>query len=159
MLSTSADVKLIDFGLTRDMADGPQTHMVGSPYWMPPEMIRKEPHGLPVDLWSSGICILELMNGKPPNRDNSLKAMFLVGIGEAPGPATTKWSLECVKFVEALLTVSQTERPTSKTMLEHAFLKRAASNQAMQKMLQQIFLSQTFGGDSKKGGGGGAGIF
>ena len=63
-----------DFGLTRDLSDLAQTHMVGSPYWMPPEMIKKEPHGLPVDIWSSGICTLELMNGKPPNRDNSLKA-------------------------------------------------------------------------------------
>jgi hypothetical protein len=44
-------------------------------------------------------------------------------------------------------------------MLEHPFLKRAATNQAMQKMLQQIFLSQTFGGEGKKGGGGVAGIF
>ncbi len=156
MLSTSAEVKLIDFGLTRDLSDLAQTHMVGSPYWMPPEMIKKEPHGLPVDIWSSGICVLELMNGKPPNRDNSLKAMFLVGIGEAPGPATNKWSLECVKFVEAMLTISQTERPTCKAMLEHSFLKKAATNQVMQKMLQQIFLSQTFGGDKK---GGVAGIF
>jgi hypothetical protein len=57
--------------------------------------------------------------------------------------------------VEAMLTVSQTERPTCKTMLEHPFLKRAATNQAMQKVLQQIFLSQTFGDGNKKGGGGG----
>lgn len=41
MMSVSAEIKLIDFGLCRDMADGPQIHMVGSPYWMPPEMIRK----------------------------------------------------------------------------------------------------------------------
>merc|ERR1711959_42771 len=54
MMSTSAEIKLIDFGLCRDLRDGPQTHMVGSPYWMPPEMIKKQPHGLPVDIWSTG---------------------------------------------------------------------------------------------------------
>lgn len=40
MMSTTAEIKLIDFGLMRDMADGPQTHMVGSPYWMPPGWIN-----------------------------------------------------------------------------------------------------------------------
>ena len=34
--------------------------MVGSPFWIPPEMIRKERHGIEVDLWSLGICILEV---------------------------------------------------------------------------------------------------
>ncbi len=86
-------------------------------------------------------------------------------------------SLDCVKFVESVLTVSQTERPTAKALLEHPFLKKCASNQQvlfsgyvcvcfffitnfllskMQKMLQQVFLSQAFG-DGKKGAQ--AGIF
>ena len=162
MMSTSAEIKLIDFGLCRDMRDGQQVHMVGSPYWMPPEMIQKKPHGYPVDIWSTGICLLELMNGKAPNRDNSIRAMFLVGIGEAPEPAQpSKWSLECQKFIEWMLTVPQEERPKADELLKDPFLKKAASNKAMTSMLQQIFLNATFGSSSGGGGGGlaGAGIF
>ena len=145
MLSVKAEIKLIDFGLTRDMRDGPQVHMVGSPYWMPPEMIRLEPHGFPVDVWSSGICLIELLEGKAPNRDNSLKAMFLVGIGEAPEPSS-KWSLECRKFVESMLTINQSDRPKPDELLEDPYLKKCCQIKTMQQMLQTIFLNQNFGG-------------
>ena len=105
---------------------------------------------LPVDLWSSGICLLELMDGKAPNRDNSIRAMFLVGIGEAPtSTKASKWSFDCNKFIESLLTVEQHERPTAAKMTEHPFLKKAASSKAMSSMLAQIFLQAHF---SSKGG-------
>lgn len=47
--------------------------MVGSPFWMPPEMIKRLPYSYPVDIWSFAICLLELANGQPPNRKSSLK--------------------------------------------------------------------------------------
>lgn len=71
MMSTKAEVKLsmsilqtnnnkthdylgtyhtiaVDFGLCCDVSKGEKVHMVGSPFWMPPEMILCQPHGLPV---------------------------------------------------------------------------------------------------------------
>lgn len=64
---------LVDFGLCSDVSQGEVVHMVGSPFWMPPEMIRRDPHGLPVDIWSLGVCLMELANGHPPNRKSSIK--------------------------------------------------------------------------------------
>jgi serine/threonine protein kinase len=48
MMSVDGEIKLIDFGLCADISEGERTQMVGSPFWMPPEMIRREPHGCPV---------------------------------------------------------------------------------------------------------------
>lgn len=48
MMSVDGEIKLIDFGLCADVSEGERTQMVGSPFWMPPEMIRREPHGCPV---------------------------------------------------------------------------------------------------------------
>jgi serine/threonine protein kinase len=50
MMSVEGEIKLIDFGLCADVSEGERTQMVGSPFWMPPEMIRREPHGCPVHL-------------------------------------------------------------------------------------------------------------
>lgn len=35
---------IVDFGLCVDVSDGPKNSMVGSPFWMPPEMIQRKPH-------------------------------------------------------------------------------------------------------------------
>lgn len=51
--------------------------MVGSPFWMPPEMIKREPHSLAVDIWSFGICCMEMANGHPPNRKSSIMVIKL----------------------------------------------------------------------------------
>jgi len=43
MLSIHGDIKIIDFGLCVEMGAVETENMVGSPFWIPPEMIRKEP--------------------------------------------------------------------------------------------------------------------
>lgn len=78
MLSIKGEVKLIDFGLCVDISSGKKTAMVGSPFWMPPEMIRRLPHGAKVDIWSLGICLVELANGCPPNVKSSLKVNYFL---------------------------------------------------------------------------------
>lgn len=40
----------VDFGLCVDMSSGPKHHMIGSPFWMPPEMIQNRTHGIPVSI-------------------------------------------------------------------------------------------------------------
>lgn len=37
----------VDFGLCAEFENGPRLSMVGTPYWVPPEMIRDEPHSFP----------------------------------------------------------------------------------------------------------------
>lgn len=64
--------------------------MVGSPFWMPPEMIVHKPHGylfsfayyfylvgLLADIWSMGITAMEMANGHPPHRKSPMRAMFV----------------------------------------------------------------------------------
>jgi serine/threonine protein kinase len=67
MLTISGGVKLIDFGLCVEISDGPIYSMSGSPLWMAPEIIQGKGYGFKVDIWSLGVCLLELVN-----RHNSL---------------------------------------------------------------------------------------
>jgi serine/threonine protein kinase len=94
MLSVTGGVKLIDFGLAVDMSEGPRFGMVGSPLWMAPEMIRGDAYMYSVDIWSFIVCMCELANQQPPNRDNVKRAMFLtatVGL-ENPFKNPELWS-------------------------------------------------------------------
>eukprot|EP01121_Diplochlamys_sp_Union-15-3_P010531 TRINITY_DN2965_c0_g1_i2.p1 TRINITY_DN2965_c0_g1~~TRINITY_DN2965_c0_g1_i2.p1 ORF type:complete len:153 (+),score=16.78 TRINITY_DN2965_c0_g1_i2:122-580(+) len=60
VLSLEGHVKLIDFGLCADVSQGGRLQMLGSPFWIAPEMILRQPHAEPADIWSFGICTLEI---------------------------------------------------------------------------------------------------
>ena len=51
--------------------------MVGSPFWMPPEMIQCKPHGYAADIWSFAICLIEMADKRPPNRKARIKVTRL----------------------------------------------------------------------------------
>eukprot|EP01087_Luapelamoeba_hula_P024401 TRINITY_DN9278_c0_g1_i4.p1 TRINITY_DN9278_c0_g1~~TRINITY_DN9278_c0_g1_i4.p1 ORF type:complete len:574 (-),score=59.51 TRINITY_DN9278_c0_g1_i4:62-1783(-) len=143
MMSIKGQVKLIDFGLCVDMSTGPRKDMVGSPFWMPPEMIQRRPHGLEVDIWSFAISLLELANKVPPHRKNSFKAMFLyatVGVTQ-PFAEGSSWSEAFRDFLGRALQVDPARRATAAELLAHPFIRKACGDKEMAKILRHIFMT------------------
>lgn len=144
MLSITGDVKLIDFGLCADTRKEQLTNMVGSPFWIPPEMVLRQPHGCPADIWSLAILALEMANGKPPNRKSAVKAMFLVGVGVAPGfDDPSKWSDQFSDFLKRCLVFDPKERATASELLKHPWIKTADTKRGMKDVLHHIFIEKS----------------
>lgn len=144
MMTVKGDVKLVDFGLAFDSSRGGKLAMAGSPFWIAPEVLRREPISTAVDIWSLGMVALEMANRSPPNSDNKLKAMFAIATGEMFGFAdASQWSREFAHFVGECLKATASERPTVKQLLKHRWLSAAASREQVIDMISRIFLSET----------------
>ena len=54
--------------------------MIGTPYWMAPEVIRESGHGRKADIWSMGCTFIEMLAGKPPfsEYENPITALFQI---------------------------------------------------------------------------------
>lgn len=66
LLNLDGSIRLVDFGLCTDISNGDNDAIVGSPYWMAPEVINGEEYTEKVDVWSSAIVAIEMAQGEPP---------------------------------------------------------------------------------------------
>ncbi|EFA85043.1 putative protein serine/threonine kinase [Heterostelium album PN500] len=146
MISMKGEIKLIDFGLAIDFShEKEDIHMCGSPFWMPPEQLHGNPHSLPADIWSFGVCIAEMINRKLPNSNSRLKAMIKVAI---EGMVFTKedhpdWSDEVLDFLRSCLQVDPSKRATTTQLMEHPFLAKACTPKEFNEILPPLFMSNT----------------
>jgi len=80
LLTRDGDVKLADFGISSKLSElqkKKNAEVVGTPYWMAPEVIRSEGVQTVSDIWSLGCTIIELLTGKPPYYNlNQMQAMY-----------------------------------------------------------------------------------
>jgi serine/threonine protein kinase len=72
-------VKLADFGVATRAAGLSQSSVVGTPYWMAPEVIELSGATTASDIWSLGCTVIELLDGKPPyHKLQPMPALFRI---------------------------------------------------------------------------------
>ncbi|KAA0710499.1 Serine/threonine-protein kinase 3 [Triplophysa tibetana] len=126
LLNTEGHAKLADFGVAGQLTDtmAKRNTVIGTPFWMAPEVIQEIGYNCVADIWSLGITSIEMAEGKPPYADiHPMRAIFMIPTN--PPPTFRKpelWSDEFTDFVKKCLVKNPEQRATATQLLQHPFI-------------------------------------
>ncbi|TSK31499.1 Serine/threonine-protein kinase 3 [Bagarius yarrelli] len=129
LLNTEGHAKLADFGVAGQLTDtmAKRNTVIGTPFWMAPEVIQEIGYNCVADIWSLGITSIEMAEGKPPYADiHPMRAIFMIPTN--PPPTFRKpelWSDDFTDFVKKCLVKNPEQRATATQLLQHPFITSA----------------------------------
>ncbi|EYU23257.1 hypothetical protein MIMGU_mgv1a025764mg, partial [Erythranthe guttata] len=129
-------VKLADFGVATKLTEADvNTHsVVGTPYWMAPEVIEMSGVCAASDIWSVGCTVIELLTCVPPYYDlQPMPALFRIVQDEHP-PIPDSLSPSITDFLRQCFKKDARQRPDAKTLLSHPWIQN--SRRALQTSLR-----------------------
>ncbi|XP_051940501.1 calcium/calmodulin-dependent protein kinase type II delta 2 chain isoform X1 [Hippocampus zosterae] len=122
-----AAVKLADFGLAIEVQGDQQAWFgfAGTPGYLSPEVLRKDPYGKPVDMWACGVILYILLVGYPPFWDEDQHRLYQqikAGAYDFPSPEWDTVTPEAKDLINKMLTINPSKRITASEALKHPWI-------------------------------------
>eukprot|EP01084_Bolivina_argentea_P179726 310541_1 len=143
LLNMKGQCKLADFGISKAFENtiAACKTVIGTPYWMAPEIFTDGKYNTKADVWSLGITAIEMAVGKPPHSDKSpLQAIFFIPRSDAPNLPEHRWcdfSNDFRDFISNCCIKDPSLRPTAKHLLTHKWIKQAKGIRIIQQLVHK----------------------
>ncbi|KAG0567805.1 hypothetical protein KC19_7G162400 [Ceratodon purpureus] len=132
LTTKEGEVKLADFGVATKLTEADiNTHsVVGTPYWMAPEVIEMSGVSAASDIWSVGCTVIELLTCVPPYYDlQPMPALFRIVQDDHP-PLPEHISEVITDFLRQCFQKDAKRRPDAKTLLNHVWIRKSRRDRA-----------------------------
>lgn len=146
LLSMRGDIKLTDFGYCAQIneTNDKRTTLVGTPYWMAPEVVCRKEYGPKIDVWSLGIMAIEMIEGEPPYMNESpIRALYLIitnGTPELKDPDAISPVFK--EFLNWSLQVDVDKRASAEELLGHEFIQKADNCRSLAPLVKAARLAR-----------------
>ena len=113
--------------------------VIGTPFWMAPEVIQEVGYDCLADIWSLGITAIEMAEGRPPYAEvHPMRAIFMIPTKPPPTLKNAdKFSNEFSDFISRCLVKSPDERPSATALLQHRFVKASKGVGVVKNLVTQ----------------------
>jgi len=141
LINENGVLKIADFGFSCQLTQNHKKRntIVGTPYWMAPELIQGLNYDEKVDIWSLGIMAMECAESKPPYMEfPPLRALYMIttqGIPDLENP--DQWSRDFKDFIKQCVQKDPSLRPTASQLLLHPFFFNTANNSEISKIARK----------------------
>ena len=127
-LDSALRVKLGDFGLSRKLEDDENFsgHMVGTPYYFAPEVVKSKPFSNKTDVWSAGVIAYEIAFLKKPFQAKSMKGLYkkIAEVNYEALPETA--DVRVARIITSILLLEPHERPSATKLCHDVDLREYA---------------------------------
>eukprot|EP00301_Raphidiophrys_heterophryoidea_P027246 c9565_g1_i1.p1 GENE.c9565_g1_i1~~c9565_g1_i1.p1 ORF type:complete len:512 (-),score=123.36 c9565_g1_i1:319-1854(-) len=126
LLDDEGNIKVADFGVSAQLKDtwGKRQSVIGTPYWMAPEVLKEVPYNFKADIWSFGVTCIEMAQGQPPLAGvHPMRVIFLIPSSSPPGLSDpSRWSPQFANFIAQCVQHDPSIRPSAQDLLNHEFI-------------------------------------
>jgi NIMA (never in mitosis gene a)-related kinase len=123
-LNKNKEIKIGDFGISKslDQSVMAATAMIGTPYYLSPEMVEGKPYSTKADIWALGVILYQLCSLRLPFEANSLPVLALKILKGSFPPVPNQFSKDVKTLILHMLQVDQKKRPSIDAILQKLFI-------------------------------------
>ena len=138
LINSRGEVKLTDFGVSKELNNSIAMcgTFVGTFKYMAPERVQSMPYGYSADIWSLGLCVLELAMGKYPYPINAacIEMVQTILESDAPKPPEGKFSTEFEEFIAVCLNKDPKQRVPAELLLQSPWFQNNGATSYQQSV-------------------------
>ncbi|XP_058713303.1 serine/threonine-protein kinase PAK 3-like [Poecile atricapillus] len=142
LLRTDGSVKLADFGLSVQLTPekNQRCSVIGTPWWMAPEVVKRQPYGPKVDVWSFGIVAIEMAEQKTPyDSFTARSAKYHIATKGTPQlRQPDQFSPLLRDFLSCCLQKGEAQRWSAKELLQHQFITSAMPGSSLAPLIMAV---------------------